>query len=346
MCDTPARVTALPIYAARAFGLRKNNTGGQMDVRRLAFNGLVGQCQAMEELKTRIAQVAASELRVHVFGETGTGKEKVAAALHALSTRARRRFVAVNVAGFADELFLSELFGHARGAYTGAAAARDGWVVAAEGGTLFVDEVAEMSPLAQVRLLRFLQEREYQRMGETVTRRADVRILSATNVDLEQRVSEGRFRRDLFHRLKEERLVVPPLRERGGDLPLLAGHFLQAEAAKRGVAAPELGHQALALIRRYPWPGNVRELEGEMRRLVVLAAGREVLPADLSPEIQGHQICECGLQAAMRRHETEYLRRALDRNGGIQARAAAELGITRQALGAKIRRLGMLAETA
>jgi DNA-binding NtrC family response regulator len=317
-----------------------------MDERTLAFVGLVGECRAMEELKTRIAQIAASELRVHVSGETGTGKERVAAALHALSARARRRFVAVNVAGFSDELFVSELFGHARGAFTGAVLAREGYVAEAEGGSLFIDEVAEMSALAQVRLLRFLQEREYQRLGETTARRADVRIISATNVDLQRRVSEGRFRRDLFHRLKEERLVVPPLRERGGDVLLLARRFLHSSAAARGVAPPVLGREAQSLLQRYPWPGNVRELEGEMRRLVVLAAGREVLRPDLSPEIQGQQVCECGLEAAMRRHETEYLQHALDRNGGVQARAAAELGITRQALGAKIRRLGMLVDTA
>jgi DNA-binding NtrC family response regulator len=317
-----------------------------MDERTLAFVGLVGGCRAMEELKKRIAQIAASELRVHVSGETGTGKEKVAAALHALSARARRPFVAVNVAGFSDELFVSELFGHARGAFTGALAAREGYVAEAEGGTLFIDEVAEMSALAQVRLLRFLQEREYQRLGETAARRADVRIISATNVDLQRRVSEDRFRRDLFHRLKEERLVVPPLRERGGDILLLARHFLRGSAAARGVAPPVLGREAQSLLQAYAWPGNVRELEGEMRRLVVLAAGREVRQSDLSPEMQGQQPCLCGLRAALRRHELEYLRHALERHGGVQARAAAELGITRQALCAKIRRLGVLADGA
>jgi DNA-binding NtrC family response regulator len=177
-----------------------------------AFAGLVGRCEVMEGLKAWILRIAPSELRVHVCGETGTGKENVARALHELSPRARRRFVAVNVAGFSDELFAAELFGHARGAFTGAVATRDGYVAEAEGGTLFIDEVADMSPLAQVRLLRFLQQREYQRLGETAARPADVRVLSATNVDLSRRVREGRFREDLYYRLKEERLVVPPLR--------------------------------------------------------------------------------------------------------------------------------------
>jgi DNA-binding NtrC family response regulator len=305
-----------------------------------AFAGLVGRCEAMEGLKARILRIAPSELRVHVCGETGTGKENVARALHELSPRARRRFVAVNVAGFSDELFAAELFGHARGAFTGAVTARDGYVAEAEGGTLFIDEVAEMSPLAQVRLLRFLQAREYQRLGETASRRADVRVLSATNVDLARRVREGRFREDLYYRLKEERLVVPPLRERGLDVLLLARHFLGGFAGARGVLAPSLGHVAEGLLRRHVWPGNVRELESEMRRLIVFASGREVDACDLSPEIVGAGTTCCGLRATMRRHEEEYLLRALERNGGVQARAAAELGITRQALCAKIRRLG------
>jgi DNA-binding NtrC family response regulator len=314
-------------------------TGGGMDSKLLVFAGLVGRCHAMEDLKRRIAQFAASELRVHVFGETGTGKEQVARALHALSARGRRRFVAVNVAGFSDELFAAELFGHARGAFTGAVAAREGYVAEAEGGTLFIDEVAEVSPLAQVRLLRFLQEREYQRLGDTTTRRADVRVISATNVDLAQRVEQGRFRKDLLYRLKEGRLVVPALRDRGADVLLLARHFLRAAALAQGVAPPVLSSEVETMVLRYPWPGNVRELEGEMRRLVVLAGGREAQGADLSAEIQETQACGCDLRAAMQRHEAQYLHRALERHGGVQARAAAELGITRQALGAKLRRL-------
>ncbi len=305
-----------------------------------AFAGLVGRCEAMEDLKARLLRIAPSELRVHVSGETGTGKENVARALHELSRRARRRFVAVNLAGFSDELCAAELFGHARGAFTGAVAARDGYVAAAEGGTLFIDEVADMSPLAQVRLLRFLQAREYQRLGETASRRADVRVVSATNVDLARRVREGRFREDLYYRLKEERLVVPPLRERGSDVLLLAGHFLRRFAAAREVAAPALGHEAQKRLRGHAWPGNVRELESEMRRLAVLVAGREVSADDLSPEIAGPGGACCGLRATLRQHEVELLARALGRNGGVQARAAAELGITRQALCAKIRRLG------
>ena len=302
---------------------------------------LVGQCAVMEHLRARIAQVAGSELRVHVCGETGTGKEQVARALHELSARRQRPFVPVNVAGFSDELFAAELFGHARGAFTGAVAAREGYVAQAEGGTLFIDEVGDMSALAQVRLLRFLQEREYQRLGETAPRRADVRVISATNVDLASRVREGRFREDLMYRLKEERIVVPPLRQRGGDVLLLARHFLRRNAAANGRVAPALGTLAEALLLRYAWPGNVRELESEMRRLVVVAAGREIRREDISPEMQGPApVPRGGLHAALRDREIEIVRHALERHGGVQARAAVELGITRQALCAKIRKLG------
>ncbi len=305
-----------------------------------ALERLVGRCAAVDALKTRIAQLAPSELRIHVFGETGTGKEQVARALHDLSPRRQRQFVPVNAAGFSDELFTAELFGHARGAFTGAFSARDGYIAKAEGGTLFVDEVADLSPLAQARLLRFLQEKEYQRLGETAARKADVRVISATNVDLGQRVQQGRFREDLLFRLKDDHLVVPPLRERGYDVLVLARHFLREFALARGVAPPVLGAQAQQLLQRHPWPGNVRQLESEMRRLVVIAPGREVAPEDLSDELRGPAGAPAGgLRAELRRHEIRIVRHALERHGGVQSRAAAELGITRQALCAKLRRL-------
>ena len=306
-----------------------------------ALAGLVGRCPAIESLRLEIRQVGPSEARVHVFGETGTGKERVARALHELSPRATRLFVPLNAAGIGDELLLAELFGCARGAYTGAAAAREGYVAAAEGGTLFIDEVAELSPLAQARLLRFLQEKEYQRLGETAVRRANVRVVSATNVDLPRRVAEGRFRDDLWFRLKVDRLVVPPLRERGDDLLLLARHFLSAQARIAGVPPPQLSPEAEEALAGHSWPGNVRELEHEMLRLVVRAPGRTVVRAELSAEIAAAPP-PCGtLRAAMQRAESEMLVATLQRHHGRQASAAAELGITRQALWAKLRRLGV-----
>lgn len=305
-----------------------------------ALERLVGRCPAVDALKRRIAQLAPSELRIHVFGETGTGKEQVARALHELSPRRGRRFVAVNVAGFSDDLLTSELFGHTRGAFTGAVATREGYVAQAEGGTLFVDEVADLSPVAQVRLLRFLQEKEYQRLGETTARKADVRVISATNVDLGLRVREGHFRQDLLFRLKDYHLVVPPLRERGQDVLVLARHFLGQFARARGVPLPVLGPEVQRLLECFPWPGNVRQLESEMRRLVVIAPGREVKPEDLSDEFQGPAAVPVGgLRAELLRHEIRILQLALERHGGVRSRAAADLGITRQALCAKLRRL-------
>jgi DNA-binding NtrC family response regulator len=302
--------------------------------------GLVGCCPAMQSLKREIEKLAPSDLRVHVFGETGTGKERVARALHDLSPRARRPFVAFNAAGFTDELLLAELFGHMRGAFTGAVGSREGYVARAEGGTLFIDEVAELSPVAQGRLLRFLEEKEYQPIGETAPRRADVRVVSATNVDLARRVGEGRFRLDLWFRLKDEVLHVPALRERGGDVLLLARHLLRAQAPPGRV--PTLPHDVERALRLHTWPGNVRELKSEMRRLAVRAAGRAVSLADLSRDVRQRAVRVTpagGLKGALRRQEARLLNEALDRNGGVLTRAAAELGITRQSLWAKLRRL-------
>jgi DNA-binding NtrC family response regulator len=305
-----------------------------------ALAGLVGRCPAVESLRREVAQLGPSGVRVHVCGETGTGKERVARALHELSPRAGRAFVALNAAGFGDELLVAELFGHARGAFTGAVAAREGYVARAEGGTLFIDEVAELTPLAQARLLRFLQEGEYQRLGETVVRRADVRIVSATNLELARLVEAGRFRKDLWYRLNVERVLVPPLRERGRDVLLLARHFLAREAAARGVAPPELTPATEAALMAHAWPGNVRELENEMLRLVVRAPGQRVLPEQLSAELAPAPR-PCGsLRLALRRFEDEMLLAVLERHAGQRTPAAAELGITRQALWAKLRRLG------
>ncbi len=304
-----------------------------------ALAGLVGRCPAIESMRRDVRQFGASDVRVHVFGETGTGKERVARALHELSPRASRRFVPVNAAGIGDDLLIAELFGHARGAFTSAVSAREGYVAEAEGGTLFLDEVAELSPLAQARLLRFLQEGEYRRLGETQLRKADVRLVSATNVDLAERVRLGRFRQDLWFRLKTERLVVPPLRERGDDVLLLARHFLELPARARGVAPPRLTAAAEEALVAHAWPGNVRELESEMLRLVVRYPGGSVAPDDLSAEL-AEAPRPCGtLRLALQRVESEMVREALARHPGRSSRAAAELGITRQALWAKRRRL-------
>jgi DNA-binding NtrC family response regulator len=314
-----------------------------MESESAALAGLIGRCPAMERLRRQVMQLGPSVLRVHLFGETGTGKELVAKGLHETSSRARRPLVAVNVAGFSDDLFAAELFGHARGAFTGAVAAREGYVARAEGGTLFVDEVGDMSALAQVRLLRFLEGGEYQRLGETQVRRADVRVISATNVDLARRVREGRFREDLWFRLAGELVCLPPLRERGTDVLLLARHFLRLEARDRGGAPPVVGPEIEAALLAHSWPGNVRELQNEMRRLDVRAPGRPVTVEDLSRELQARASRRVGtLRSAVQRLEAELVREALERHEGILSRAAADLGLTRQGLWLKVRRLGLV----
>jgi two-component system NtrC family response regulator len=249
----------------------------------------------------------------------------------------------VNAASLSDELFNSQLFGHVRGAFSGAVSDAVGLVTKAEGGTLFLDEVADLSPAGQAKLLRFLQDGEYSRVGSTDLRRANVRVLSAANVRLADRVAAGRFREDLLYRLVILPIEVPPLRERGDDVLLLARHFLKAAAEKDRVPAPRLSADVASALRAYAWPGNVRELENEMRRLVVLARGRVLRREDLSTALKGGASCAAvrGLLDGRLAYERDHVRQALVRNQGHRTRAAAELGITRQALYEKIRRLGL-----
>jgi DNA-binding NtrC family response regulator len=306
------------------------------------FPELVGRGPAMQALFADMSRVTDTEVSVHVFGETGTGKEKVAVAIHRRSRRGGGPFVAVNASSLSDELFEAEMFGHVRGAFTGAVATREGYVARAEGGTLFFDEVAELTSRGQAKLLRFVQEKEYRRLGESETRRANVRVLSAANVDLEARVAAGLFREDLMYRLRPIVLALPPLRERGSDVALLARHFVRLAARREGVPVPLLPPEVMGALAAYAWPGNVRELENEMSRLVVLAGRGPIRREHLSPRLldPAPDPRSC-LRDARRRFEREFVARALARNGGNRTRTACELGLTRQALVAKIRRLGL-----
>jgi DNA-binding NtrC family response regulator/tetratricopeptide (TPR) repeat protein len=305
--------------------------------------GILGRCAAMRALCAEIARIAGTSLGVHIEGETGTGKERVARALHEASSRARRPFVAVNASSLNDELFESEVFGHVRGAFTGAVANRDGYVAEAEGGTLFLDEVADLTPRAQAKLLRFLQEREYRRLGESVTRKADVRILTAANVSLAERVAAGLYREDLMYRLVTLTLRLPPLRERGSDILLLARHFLEVAARRDRRPVPRPSAELVRVLTAYPWPGNVRQLEQEMTRLALFATSEVVGPEHLSGRLQGSAPARApvSLREALLDHERHVISRALERHDGNRARTAVALGITRQALLLKMRRLGI-----
>ena len=296
--------------------------------------GIIGRCPAMRETLRTMARVAPSDLVVHVSGETGTGKERVAEALHDRSGRPGR-FVAVNASSLSDELFESELFGHVRGAFTGAVADREGQVAAAERGTLFLDEVADLSARAQAKLLRFVETREYARVGETRLRKADVRLVTAANVPL-----ESKLRPDLIFRLKDVVLALPPLRARGDDLWRLVRAFLRQYApAER--PEPIVTAAARRRLESYAWPGNVRELQREIHRAVVLSGGQAIGPEHLSLRVEAARPAARSLQDAVRACEREHIGEVLREHGGNRARAAVALGLTRQGLVAKIARLGI-----
>jgi DNA-binding NtrC family response regulator/tetratricopeptide (TPR) repeat protein len=309
----------------------------------MAFPGLVGSCPAMMDLLRTVARVAVSDATVHLHGETGTGKERIAEAVHRHSGR-RGPFVAVNASSLPDELFESEMCGHVKGAFTGAVSDRVGHLAEAEGGTLFLDEVTDLSARAQVKLLRLLQEKEYRRLGESRPHRANVRFVTAANVSLEERAEAGGLRKDLMYRLNRIVLTLPPLRERGEDIALLARHVLRAEAAKAGMPAPALPADVVRALAGYAWPGNVRELENEMGRLLLKAGRGAVRLEHLSAALLGPPAAPAApLKHAVFAFEREHIARALARHGGNRARTACSLGLTRQALVAKISRLGISA---
>jgi transcriptional regulator with AAA-type ATPase domain/tetratricopeptide (TPR) repeat protein len=305
-----------------------------------ALPGIVGRSAPMEAMVREVVRAAAGTGVVHVFGETGTGKERVAHAVHLRSARSQGPWVPVNASSVSDELFESEMFGHVRGAFSGAVADRRGYVSEAEGGTLFLDEVTDLSPKAQAKLLRFVQDREYRRVGDPRLHRANVRLVTAANVPLEACVRRGAFREDLMYRLCQETIVLPPLRERGDDVARLARHFLRAGSPG---PAPAVTPAVWGLLARHHWPGNVRELESEMARALARAAGGTVRPEHLSVGLQRAPRAPLRpLRQALAEFEREHVARALEQNGGNRALTAAHLGLSRQALLAKINRLGIV----
>jgi transcriptional regulator with GAF, ATPase, and Fis domain len=307
---------------------------------------LLGESPVWEALRATLPRVARSGLPVLVLGETGTGKELVARAIHALSGRAGAGFVAQNCGATPDTLIESELFGHSRGAFTGAVADRVGLFEAAAGGTLFLDEIGDASALLQMKLLRVLQEGEARRVGDTRVRRVDVRVVSATHRCLEQAVTAGIFRADLFFRVNAVRLRLPPLRERGEDVVLLARHFLAEAAARVGAGPPEPGAALAAHLRAYPWPGNVRELANACAFAVHVGGARERADLEHWPEmplLAGSSAGSVapGLHAETRALEERRLREALRRTRGNKSQAARALGLSRQGLLKKLRRYGL-----
>jgi transcriptional regulator with GAF, ATPase, and Fis domain len=304
---------------------------------------LLGDSPGWRELRLALPAIATSDLPVLVLGESGTGKELVARALHALSARRRRALVCHNCGATPDSLIESELFGHTRGAFTGAIADRAGLFEAADQGTLFLDEIGDASALLQMKLLRVLQEGEARRVGDTRVRRLDVRIVSATHRGLEDVVAAGGFRADLFFRLNAVRVRLPALRERGTDVVLLARHFLARAASSLGIGAPLPDPELVAHLLHYPWPGNVRELANACAYAVRVAGARDAVTLGHWPEPSLRDpLGTLGLHAETRALEERRLREALARTRGNKTRAARSLGLSRQGLLKKLRRFGML----
>ena len=311
--------------------------------RRYGFANMVGMSEAITQVFELINKVADTDSTVLILGESGTGKELIAHAIHYNSSRRERPLIPVNCAAIPEELLESELFGHERGAFTHAVRTRIGRFEQASGGTIFLDEIGNMSPGLQVKILRVLQERAFERIGGLKTIRVDIRVIAATNQDLEELVRQGRFREDLYYRLNVIPIKVPPLRARLGDIPLLAHQFLQEFSRKQKKPLKHLSPAALARLGRYPWPGNVRELENLMERLVTLSNGQVVEPGDLPEKFRGvpgpaplgpRELPDQGLPltAAVQQFERELILEALARTNWVKSRAAALLHLNRTTL--------------
>jgi Nif-specific regulatory protein len=311
---------------------------------------MVGRSPVMTRLQQLIEKVAPSRASVLLLGESGTGKTLVARIIHELSERDRAPFVKLNCAAVPENLLESELFGHEKGAYTGATTTKPGRFEEADGGTIFLDEIGELPPAIQAKLLRFIQEREFERLGSVRTRKVDVRVIAATNRDLTKAVGDGSFREDLYYRLNVFPVDVPPLRERKEDIPLLAGYFLE-KAAKEYGRRLEFAPRCVDVMESYPWPGNVRELENLIERLAILAEGYVIEPEALSILLaNNHEVMDKHIETpdmpVMNFHRMQEIERreilgALERNRWVQSWAARELGFTLRQLGYRIKKFGL-----
>ena len=304
---------------------------------RSGFYSLTGESAPMQKVYREIEKAAATEATVLIAGESGTGKELVARTIHYVSRRSAAPFVPVNCGGIPKDLLESELFGHVKGAFTGANATRPGFFQNAEGGTIFLDEISETSPAMQVGLLRVLQDKEIAMVGSRKPERVDVRVVAATNRDLLSLVKENAFREDLYYRLDVIRVQLPPLRERGGDILLLAGHLLSKYAAELGKAAPSLSDEAIKAFTDYYWPGNVRELENVIVRQVAMSDS-DVIDVTQLPSAMRFRVHGAGLRRTLAEVELEHIVRVLESVGGNKSRAAKILGIDVKTLREKLKR--------
>jgi len=342
----PFRTDEILLQVSRALearGLRKELQRLRKEVRsHYGLENIVGTSAKMKRVFETVAQISDAPANVLIVGESGTGKELVARAIHYSSSRCRGPFLPVNCAAIPETLLESELFGYLRGAFTDAKKDRKGLFREASGGTLFLDEISETALNLQAKLLRVIEDKEVRPLGATKGERVDVRIIAASNRDLDQLVGEGRFRQDLFYRLNVIRIDLPPLRERPEDIPLLIEHFVQkfADRTKRKVAG--LTEEALSALSGYPWPGNVRELEHAIERALLLGKGERIEVRDLPPQLLARSNGQISLDQALSKHytikdlEREYVKRVLEATAGNKTEAATILGVDRTTLYRKL----------
>jgi two-component system NtrC family response regulator len=340
----PIQIEELKIVLRRAFylsELEREHRELQKLMGGESFEGMLGTSPQMQEVFTAVRKVATTDAPVLIVGENGTGKELVAQAIHRKSARKQHPFVAINCGAIPETLLESELFGHEKGAFTGAHIQRKGRVELAQGGTLFLDEIGELSAALQVKLLRFLQEHRIQRVGGREDIVVDSRVIAATNTDLEQGMREGRFREDLYYRLGVVVISVPPLREREGDIPLLATTLVQRYAAEDKKRITGFTSQAVRALEEHDWPGNVRELENRVKRAVIMAEGSKLTPGDLELTSSYATYHGMGLKQAREALEKDLIERALSRNRGNVTKAAADLDVSRPTLYELMQKLGI-----
>lgn len=341
---TPLRESEVFLRVRRLVGMGPRATAIREATEACGLAQLIGEDPKLVNLKRRIPIVARFDSTVLLTGETGTGKERFARALHYSSPRASKPFLPVNCGAIPIDLFESELYGHRKGAFTGAVSAEPGLIAEAEGGTLFLDEVETLSAASQVKLLRFLQDQIYYPVGSAKPRRANVWIVASTNIELPLKIKEGTFREDLYYRLAVIGLVLPPLRQRKGDIPLLAAHFWEMYSARAGRASQPLSLQVMEALSRHTWPGNVRELQNVIQQLAVLSESETVKPEDLpipreqTTEGSNGSSFAKGKALAIEEFEKHYLTELLRIHRGNVTHAAQEAGKDRRALGRLIKK--------
>ena len=344
--EKPLSVEKLLLTIQHALdGSRLQRENLELRARALRAHEILGDSDVIASLKQQIEIAAPTKGWVLITGENGTGKELVARQIHVQSGRADGPFVEVNCAAIPEELIESELFGHEKGAFTGAVQQKIGKFELADRGTIFLDEIADMSLKTQAKILRILQEHKFERVGGTATIEVDVRVIAATNKALEKEIAEGRFREDLYYRLNVIPFQVPALRERRGDIPLLARAFVDEFCRESGAGPKEVAARAMARLEAYAWPGNVRELRNLMERLVLMTRGPRIVEADLPESVRAGARSEPGdpatLDEARKSFEREYLMARLEEHGWHISRTAEAVGMARESLSRKIRQLGI-----